>query len=139
MKRPVEIIGEMHARVPVDRVAAWVTGPGEHFTPRNKVLTNDSEFPIETRHPTVGERNTNGFIDLTGRRVGRFTVIGVARHFAAQWVVRCDCGRYSTRRAKAIKNAENTQDRCEHCRYLASLKRSELWRRTGRSANIRDF
>lgn len=130
---------DIHARVPVNRVAVWVTGPGEHFNPRKRVQTNDSEAPIETRPFTSVERNAEGFIDLTGRRVGRLTVLGIAREFTRQWVVRCDCGRYTTRTAKAIKNPGNTQDRCEHCRHLAFLKREYFWRRTGRDADIRDF
>lgn len=130
---------DMHARVPVDRVAVWVTGPGEHFIPRKRVQTNDSDAPIAIRQFTAVERNADGFIDLTGRRVGRFTVLGISRDFTRQWVVRCECGRYSTRKAKSVKNPANTQDRCEHCRHLAFIKREEHWRRTGRDADIRDF
>lgn len=130
---------DMHARVPIDSVAALVTGRGVHFEPNKRSQAGDSEFPIQTRSITFSERNTAGFIDLTGRRVGRFTVIGVARDFKGKWTVRCDCGRYSTRSARAIKNPANTQDRCEHCQHLAFLKREEFWRRTGRDADIRDF
>lgn len=130
---------DLHARVPVDRVAVWVTGPGEHFDPRKRVLTNDSDTPIAMRKACKAERNSLSFQDLTGWKVGRFTVLGIARDFPRHWVVRCACGRYSTRLAKSIKNTENAQDRCEHCRHLAFLKREERWRSTGHDADIRDF
>lgn len=135
----IERMDDIYSRVPVDRVAVWVAGPGEHFNPTKRVQANDSEEPIATRPARISERNADGFLDLTGQRVGRFMVLGLARDFARQWVVRCDCGRYSTRHAKAIKNPANTQDRCEHCRHLAFLKRDERWRRTGRDVDIRDF
>ena len=132
-------MGDIYAMVPINKMAAVVTGAGEHFTPCKLVLTNDSDTPIATRRFTRAEVRADGFLDLTGRRVGRFTVLGISRNFSRQWVVRCDCGRYSTRTAKAVKNPENTQDRCEHCRHLAFLRRDEYKRNTGRDKDIRAF
>ena len=132
-------MNDIYARVPVNKIAALVTGRGEHFAPRKFAQNNDRDTPIETRPLTPVETNAQGFIDLSKRRVGRFTVLGISRDFPRQWVVRCDCGRYSTRSAKAIKNKDNGQDRCEHCRHLAQLKRSEHWRRTRRDIDIRNF
>lgn len=126
-------------RRPINRVAKWVTGKGEQFQPNKMIQTNDSQDVISTRPFNKTELGTSTFIDLTGRTVGRFTVLGIARDFPGQWVVRCICGVYSTRRAKSIKNPENTQDRCEHCRHLAYLKRNEVWRRTGSHPDIRTF
>jgi len=130
---------DIHARTAINKTAALVVGAGTHYEPNKKVQTNDSDLPIATRPFTKAELGQSCFIDLTGARVGRFTVIGAARDFKGRWVVRCDCGTYSTRKVKAIKNAENIQDRCEHCRYLAFLKRNEQWRRSGRCSDIRDF
>mgnify|MGYP000896905017 CR=1 FL=1 len=130
---------DLHARIPVNSVAGRVIGTGTHFDPNKRVQNNDSETPIATRPFTRAEQFADGFLDLTGRRFGRFKVLGFARDFKRQWVVRCDCGRYSTRSAKAVKNQANTQDRCEHCRHLAFLKRDERWRNTGREADICDF
>lgn len=134
----VSKMDDIHARVPVDRVAARVTGPGERYTPDKKVLTRDSDLPIATREATTAERGTATFADLTGRRFGRFIVIGLARDFRRQWVVRCSCGRYSTRTARAVKNPENKEDKCEFCRHLAFLKREDRYRRTGRDVGIAD-
>lgn len=130
---------DIHSRKPVDRLAAQVVQPGVHFTPEKKVLSNDSDTPIAVRPIPKAARSAKNFDDLTGRKFGRFTVIGLARDFKKQWVVRCDCGRYSTRHSKAVKNPANEQDRCEHCRHLAYLKREEHWRRTGRDRDIREF
>lgn len=117
---------DIHARAPVDRVAVRVSGPGEHFEPRKCVLTNDSDLPLAARPAPANAR------DLTGLRFGRFVVIGFSSDHRGHWVVRCDCGRYSTRRARAIKNRANSDDRCEHCRHLAFLQRDAYWWRTGR-------
>ena len=122
---------DMHARVPVDRVAVRVVMlPGEHFNPNKKVLTNDSEMPLRIRNVSKTMKERNDFTDFTGRRFGRFIVLGMSKDFKG-WVVRCDCGRYSTRRSAAIKNEHNKQDRCEHCRHLAYLQRYDLWKSTG--------
>lgn len=128
---------DIHARAPVDRVAVRVVlFAGEHFDPRKKVLTNDSEMPLKIAGITKAMRLCPTFEDLTGKRFGRFTVLGIAEDFNGQWVVRCDCGRYSTRRKKSVLNPKNTQDRCEHCRHLVYLRREEHWRRTGRDVDI---
>lgn len=128
-----------YVRRAVDRVAAWVSGPGEHFVPNKIVLTNDSKTPISCRPFNKCELGQPGHIDLRGKKFGRFTVVGIARDIRRQWVVRCACGTYSTRSAKAIKNPENVQDRCEHCRHVAFLKREEVWRRTGVDQDILRF
>lgn len=139
----LEVIGvkmkDIYDRTAINKTAALVVGAGTHYTPNKKVQTNDSDLPIETRAITKSELCQPCFIDLTGSRIGRLTVIGAAREFKGSWVLRCDCGTYTTRKSKAIKNTENIQDRCEHCRHLAFLKRNEQWRRTGRCSDIRDF
>lgn len=123
---------DIGARVPVDRVAARVVAPGKAYVPDKKIVNHDSELPIEVRPFNNVEVKAQGFIDLRGRVVGRFTVLGIAKEYIGRWVVRCSCGRYSTRTAKAIKNPNNHVDRCEHCRHLAFLQREEHYRRTGK-------
>ncbi len=131
---------DIHARVPVDMVAVRVVMfPGEHFEPKKRVTTNDSELPLFVGTITKSMRKNKDFTDLSGVKFGRFVVIGIARDYPGRWVVRCNCGKYTTRRKKAITNPENTQDRCEHCRHLAFLKRNELWRSSGVDKPIGDF
>lgn len=123
---------DLHARVAVNGVAARVIARGKQYVPDKQVVNNDSDLPIAVRPYSKAEKSAQGFIDLRGREVGRLVVVGMARDFVRQWVVRCACGRYSTRSAKAIKNPRNGNDRCEHCRYLAFLQREEHYRITGK-------
>lgn len=132
-------IDDLHARTPIDKTAAMVVGRGFHYEPAKRVMNNDSDMPIATREIRKVERNAQGFKDLTNTRYGRFVVLGPSRDHSAAWVVRCTCGRYSTRTAKAIKNPANAQDRCEHCRHLAFLKRENARQVTGRNQDIKDF
>ena len=135
-----EIINDIHTRVPVNHTAAAVVlGKGVHFIPNKIITTGDSELPIPTKPLTRHELSQPQFVDLTGKKFGRFTVIGKSRDHGARWVVRCSCGKYSLRKTKAINNPSNAQDRCEECRHLAHLKREQMWRATGRNQDIRNF
>lgn len=116
-----------------NRVAANVVKRGTHFTP--KLKDAPGFVHAKERPPTVpylGPRHT----DLTGIRFGHFTVIGVyqrqkeraggkrrnAKTKGASWLVRCACGAYETRKAKSIKNPNNSHDRCRECRAVAYIK-----------------
>lgn len=122
------MIDDIHARVPISRVAAMVVGNGVHFNPNKKGSGRDSELPIETRKINKAEIGSTEFTDLTGMKSGRFTVIGLAANYKG-WVVRCSCGRYSTRRSKSIKNTTKQEDRCDHCQHLAFLQKRNAWLR----------
>lgn len=61
--------------------------------------------------------------DLTGRRQGRMVVVGMYRDRKGRWVVRCDCGSFEIRTAKAICNAGNNSDKCVKCRKTDQAKR----------------
>ena len=61
--------------------------------------------------------------DLTNVRFGKFVVIGFLTKRRKKngtdkkiWLVKCDCGRYETRRSKAILNPKNSNDKCKVCR-----------------------
>jgi len=129
---------DIHARVPVNKTAALVTSKGEHYVPNCKDLTYDSDFPIKTGKIKKECMSDPRFIDLSGNRFGRFTVIGMSE-VDGLWVVRCDCGKYSTRRRKAILNPNNSQDRCGHCRHKLFIKREEHYRKTGRYVDVSYF
>lgn len=111
------------ARVPINKTAAIVVSKGFRYAPDKKVLTHDSESPHKTTRVTIAMLGNPAFTDLRGAVFGRFVVVGLAAEFKGRWVVRCVCGRYSTRRKKAILNPQNADDRCEHCRHLAYLQR----------------
>lgn len=124
---------------PIDSAAAKVTGNGTCYAPNKIVCTNDSDFPIATRSARKSEIGQSSFVDLSGYRFGRFVVIGIAKNIKANWVVKCSCGKYSTRTAKAIKNPKNNVDCCEHCRHLAYLKSNIAYRMTGKELSCRGY
>lgn len=124
--------------IPINKVAAIVTGKGFEFTSRKRVQTIESKNPLPTVTIDKGESGSQGFVDVTGFKVGRLTVIGKHEN-SKGWVCRCVCGVYCVRRAKAIVNPKNTQERCEECRHLAHLKREEEFRRSGKRKNADYF
>lgn len=95
---------------------------GERHIPGPKKITCvHSEVPLPTR-PVVGNMP-----QLVGTRFGRFTVVGLGlrkrerkgeANKPAAWVVRCDCGNYEHRTAKAIRNPANHIDRCQDCHQV---------------------
>lgn len=126
--------------IPVDRVAARVVGKGFQYEPATRGSASDSETPIPVAKKLPRALTQNpGFVNLTGNRIGRLTVVGVSEARYSTWVCRCDCGRYCLRSAAAIKNESNSQDRCSHCRHLAFLKRDEYRRTYGKDVDIRKF
>ena len=116
--------------MPFDKTASQVAGRGQHFewAPSNPDKLH-SKDPIPTRGPNNRERIFPGFLDLTGKRFGRFTVMGIAdiRTTNGQnWSVRCVCGAYETRKAKFIKSclagAGDPQAMCDSCNYTRQLQ-----------------
>ena len=94
---------------PVDRVAGQVSSRGESFDVNyGNVANKPWDSPIKTV-PVLKNME-----DLTGIRRGRLTVIGridpkiMNSKGGSYWLVRCDCGKYHKRKAKAIKNPNNT-------------------------------
>lgn len=110
---------------PVNRLAAKVIRKGIEYTPDKKIVQVHSDVPLPTISPSYNE------IDLSGKRFGRFVVIGKFKpkegnkNGKARWVVRCACGRYETRSSKAINNPHNSADCCDECRQLEFLKRRD--------------
>lgn len=118
-------------RTPVDKTAALVVRRGERFDSQKKFggAHWKTQPPIRT--------DAWVFVDLTGIRFGRFQVIGLHADLLKRWVVRCACGDYEVRSAKAINNPENFGDRCANCRHLAYLKQDHERRTTGRELDPR--
>lgn len=132
-------------RLPVNRTAALVTARGESWQPNKKVLTGDSDFPLPTLafHQLYGQQ-VGQYKSLRGYKFGLLTVVGIAvsqgaRGKGTRFVVRCDCGVYTYRRSKSVRNPNNNIDRCEHCRHLLFLKREEHFRRVGKDTDLREF
>ncbi len=123
----------MITRSPINRTAARVVAPGQHYVADKTNGCVCQGTPPPYRAPKEHE------LDLTGMRFGRFTVLGIASETTNRWVVRCNCGNYSLRKPKAIKNPNNVADACEQCRHIIHLKRSELFRRAGVDKPSADF
>lgn len=138
MPKPIPIGSSPVLRLPVDRVAARVVAPGFKYKPSKKVTTAEQATPFRLRPiPSCSQEHMR---DLTGMRFGRFTVQGLAADVTGgRWSCRCDCGTYALRKTAAITNPQNTQDRCEHCRHLAFLRREAHYREHGRDKDITKF
>ena len=123
---------------PVNKTAAIVTSKGFEYVSSKLIRIKESKNPIKLKKIPDSYFLSDSFNDLTGRRRGRLTVLGLSA-VGKGWVVRCDCGVYTIRKAKAILNENNEQDRCEECRHLAHLKRNEYRLRTGKCKDINEF
>jgi hypothetical protein len=123
--------------LPVNKVALRVLSNGTSFefsgieSGREESKT---PFPI-----TWGKMpNNSGFINLTGFKRGRLTVIGW-NDKKGRWVCRCLCGTYVYRTSKAIKNEKNKIDACYQCTKLIDTKKKYHFLKTGRQLNREDF
>lgn len=111
---------------PVNREAAFQMAKGVKNLPVN-VVTPHWELcpPMKTVKFAAPDH------DLTGRKFGRFTVVGFSRDYAKKWVVRCACGDFETRSSKAVKNPANAEDCCTICRKLILTRRAHHYRTHG--------
>ena len=123
--------------------------PQERLTVRpNEILTHTPMLQAVEQmrngdEAEVGPRPARWFFDgppkmkpvppdapnLVGQKWGRVTVIGLLdkRGFSgsndgASWVIRCSCGMYETRKAKAIRNKTNPDEGCTRCSYAATME-----------------
>lgn len=113
---------------PVNKTAGLVTSGGIHWEPEVKLPESYWRFdaPPAVVHPSnyPAERS---FEDLRGRQFGRFTVFGYLGKRNPKdkglWLVRCVCGAYESRSARAVRNPNNCNDACKHCLHLEFIKR----------------
>ena len=110
-------IVEVAAGTPVDTLTRRVVGGSERYEPAVTLTQADSDAPLPTMpFPRSGGEN------LRGRRFGRMTVVGYSAEKRGRWVVRCSCGVFTLRTAKAIRNAANSADACQRCRHADNLR-----------------
>lgn len=125
------VMHDIHARKPVDKTAALVTGRGFDYVADCRPNAGDSRNPLATKKDIPKNMPM-----LVGHKYGRMTVIGVAADRKASWVVRCSCGTYTYRKTRAIRNQANDFDRCGECRHLAFIKKHNLFLATGISKDF---
>lgn len=126
---------EFHARAPVDRKTACILGKGVQF-----VFSKNHKSIEEWRIQPALSAMPEGVADLSGQRFGRMVVVGYWRKKKRRmptdantyWIVRCGCGVYAYRTAKAIKNKNNSFDCCHQCRHILFIRRRHLTRSLGR-------
>lgn len=125
--------------IPINQTAGRVIGKGIQYEPEIKGHSGTRDFPYKIR-PLIqiprAVRNQKGWIDLTGRKRGSLTVIGLlAAEVYDRWVVRCCCGCYELKKAKSLKIPITTacQTRCESCMDLWKIKRMEYIKIYGKS------
>ena len=126
-----QVFDKLLASRPVNQAAARTMGRGVHYEPDKIIIQCHWTAPPATI--SVSQVTDLRFIDLSGVKFGRLTVIGYLGKpnpkKSARWLVRCACGDYESRASKAIRNPENRGDRCDKCRHLAFLKRREIYLR----------
>lgn len=123
---------------PINADAAKIRdGGGEHYVSRKKFSGDHWTAPQPLR-PVPWNCP-----DLTGKKLGRLTVVGLldgSRHAkGARWLVRCTCGDYESRRSKALTNPKNAGDRCDVCRHKVYLQREQVYLRTGKDKDVSEF
>ncbi len=114
----------------VDKTAARVTGKGEHWEPRKRLIQpcdawRDTPLPTFPVPPDAPR--------LVGLKAGRLTVVGYGGKGAgkARWVVRCACGAYGHQSAKSLRAPDAARRACPHCDYLNELKARRTHARVG--------
>jgi len=122
---------------PINKLAALVFSKGTKVNEREIPETiKCSQIQPETKKVPYLTKQSGD--DLTGVKQGKLTVIGLDKIKKGIWVVRCYCGNYAHRSAKAIKNKENRGDRCEYCRRKSQSIRKHNYHINGRETDVRD-
>jgi hypothetical protein len=130
-----DLFERLAVAVPVDKQTAMSMSQGFYYKSAVKVTNREWENPPKMLIPQHG-------LNLVGTRFGRLKVMGldvtkpVSKNSRAGWVCRCDCGRFTSRSTKAIRNQANNGDRCTECRHLQYLQRYTSIRRGSPSAIV---
>lgn len=109
---------------PVNATAGRVASKGEFYAYQYTDGKAAYEAPPPLGQMPLGKP---GFVDLTGTKVGRLTVIGYLRKHLkdgeGRWLVRCVCGRYEERRTKVLKSPYYAKiASCDPCNHLRRVR-----------------
>ncbi len=100
----------------------------------NDGYSYESSKKIQTRDYDILQPTFRSFLD--GTKFGWLTVIGrtkAKRRKLSLYLCRCNCGRYTERKAKAIRNPKNNKDACGLCLETKRLQRKQEYLATGRN------
>ena len=107
--------------IPVNRIASIVGfSKGEHYNFKGNEYSRDKDIPYQIRPIRHSEYSNPSFIDITGRKYGRLTVLGLSADVPKRWVVRCDCGKYSMRQTKSLRLLN--QMMCDECTKVERMR-----------------
>jgi hypothetical protein len=116
---------EIDPYLPVNKIAAFVVSKSEE---KGVKLNIGDQLFSSTPLPTTAFTGRPEH-DLTGRKCGRFTVMGCAVYRApgrvntVRWVVKCTCGNYQIMTSKAVKrNKDNPEMACLACQQTRHLR-----------------
>ena len=123
---------------PISKEAALVTGPGIHYTPK---MPRVPQLLYKNCPETFGfgYRFNKKNPDFRKKRFGRFIAVGISTEHG-RWVMKCSCGNYEFRSAKALKNYENNPHKeyefmCQYCLQEIAQKNKqakfEIWVASG--------
>lgn len=124
LKKERQVIIKGIARDPVNSLAGRVTQPGVHVLVRVK---SDPCRLESVEEPRIRVQLGGLQVNLTGRRVGKFVVLGLSEERKKRWVVRCECGMHEFRTAHAITNPNNYFDACRRCRDYEHINKSSRY------------
>lgn len=123
------------AASPLDRQASVVRdGSGDHW--EAKISKTQLRWLAPPPMKVVSALTAPGQLiakSLIGKRVGRLVILGILNdgieRKSASWVVRCDCGYYEARKAKALREQRAGDDMacsaCDKVNQLRELGRSQ--------------
>ncbi len=109
---------------PINSTAGKVVSSGVHFDSSKRIAQLHWESPPQT---ILVPREMP---DLTGRKCGLFTVVGLYKRATngkggSKWLVRCVCGHYETRKSAKITGGNDPNDCCDLCRELEFHQRRQ--------------
>lgn len=101
---------------PINKTARRVIGDGVHYECEVAANVVRSRTPLPVR---INPIFSNPSHDLTGRKLGRLTVIGLSPNKqnakGGCWVVRCLCGWYEHRRTSVLAHMKPEFSMCCAC------------------------
>ena len=135
----------MHLK-PVNRTAKRVISRGVHYEPNTKSHIFHSDAPTHKLKNIKTLMKNPNFVDYTGFKFGRFTVIGLIENdnykkkSITRWLVRCSCGQYETRQTSVLRKMKTSPpnllqrvDWCSRCDDLYRLQVNQKAKELGLS------
>jgi hypothetical protein len=124
--RTAERYARVAASAPVNAAAARAVSMTGDIEPAPKLTEGQKHWEAPPRTIPIPAHQPQ-FMDLTGRTIGRCTVVGYLGpgRVGSRWLVRCLCGRYEARKAKAItrRAPSDAPDQCARCNHLHRIQR----------------